>query len=414
MDTQYDFITPEFMHLLFFQQKSLVIYPHVDLEHLRGLEVFTVGYTMIDLESTALYDIKEVISNDSSNSLEGHNPNFYLVYNLDKKKALDLLDLKNVHCILNINQNATELLPKNESQFIFYNKKTNKFLNYDFEKVDLKFEQIILSLAQTYEMLHDELNRIKIEANQLFIEINRNPEDICLSNILKRYDEHEFKKLLEFTQNYYTITIPENITGEAPRFQRMPGGVIEYSHEYNFIIDKNKKLREEFIQLLLEYKLTQLNDHHIDQQKVYAPQDLYTYLRKDQWKQGIPSKFLTQWIDMKLSKSSLESRDYDDFEEILHYFQIQDEQLLSLLAKKRNMLTQGSHQMQVPVRSGVSLNYPQSTSPNTLTKTHVLALLRTKKIDQFERWIFATLQKIEQNSAISSSYISSYNPNREG
>ena len=67
---------------------------------------------MIDLESTALYDIKDVITNDVDTSTEGHCPNFYLVYNLDKQKALDLFDLKNVHCILNINQNSTELLRK--------------------------------------------------------------------------------------------------------------------------------------------------------------------------------------------------------------------------------------------------------------------------------------------------------------
>jgi hypothetical protein len=31
MDTAFDFIKPEFLHILFFQQKNLVIYPYVDL-----------------------------------------------------------------------------------------------------------------------------------------------------------------------------------------------------------------------------------------------------------------------------------------------------------------------------------------------------------------------------------------------
>ncbi|TXT58888.1 MAG: hypothetical protein BAJALOKI1v1_1530007 [Promethearchaeota archaeon] len=333
MDTQYDFIKPEFLHLLFFQQKSLVIYPYVDLKHMRGLEVFTVGYTMIDLESTALYDIKEVISNDSSNSLEGHNPNFYLVYNLDKKKALDLLDLKNVHCILNINQNATELLPKNESQFIFYNKKTNKFLNYNFENVDLKFEQLVISHAHNLEMLRDELNNIKIAANQLFMEINKNPEDIHLASILKRYDEHEFKKVLEFTQNYYNITIPDYIASEGPRFKRSTHKVIDFSHEFSFIVDKNRKFREEFIQLLHDYRLKHVNESNLELRELYSPQLLYNYLRKHHWNKGIPLEFIKEWIKMNLTNYELTEQDYEEFDEILQYLQIPRDTIYQLITE---------------------------------------------------------------------------------
>ena len=58
---------PEFLNILFFQQKNLVVFPYVDLKHLHGLENFTVGYNVIDLESTALYNIKEIIEFEANN-----------------------------------------------------------------------------------------------------------------------------------------------------------------------------------------------------------------------------------------------------------------------------------------------------------------------------------------------------------
>ncbi|MFX1277712.1 MAG: hypothetical protein ACFFAT_22055, partial [Promethearchaeota archaeon] len=68
MDTGTDFIRPEFLNILFFQQKNLVIFPYVDVKHLHALEIFTVGYTVIDLESTALHNIKEILEFEKDNS----------------------------------------------------------------------------------------------------------------------------------------------------------------------------------------------------------------------------------------------------------------------------------------------------------------------------------------------------------
>ena len=60
MDSGVDFITPEFLNILFFQQKNIVVFPYVDLKHLHSLELFTVGYNIVDLESTALHNLKEI------------------------------------------------------------------------------------------------------------------------------------------------------------------------------------------------------------------------------------------------------------------------------------------------------------------------------------------------------------------
>ena len=61
MDTGSDFIQPEFLNIVFFQQKNLVVFPYVDLRHLHGLEIFTAGYNVVDIESTAIHNIKEIL-----------------------------------------------------------------------------------------------------------------------------------------------------------------------------------------------------------------------------------------------------------------------------------------------------------------------------------------------------------------
>ena len=83
MDSGEDFLTPEFLNILFFQQKNLVIYPYVDLKHLHSLEVFTASYSHIDLESTALNDLRQVLELESESSYS-QSPTFYFIYNIER------------------------------------------------------------------------------------------------------------------------------------------------------------------------------------------------------------------------------------------------------------------------------------------------------------------------------------------
>jgi hypothetical protein len=388
MDTQYDFITPEFLHLIFFKQKNLIIYPYVDLKHLRGLEVFATGYTMIDLESTALYDIKEVITNDASSYSDGHTPNFYLIYNLDKKKAKELLDLKNVHCILNVNQIITDLLPADsDDTFIFYNKKTNQFLNYEFVGLDLKFEQIILSLAENVGMLRDELQRIKITANQLFIELNKDPESMNLSKILGKYDEQEFSKIFEFTQNFYNIKIPKDILTKKPRFQRNSHKIIDFSHEFNSIVEKNKRLREEFIHLLHNYRMEHVNESNLELRELYSPQLLYNYLRKHHWENGIATEFLKDWIQMNNTGYKMEKNDLLDFHDILLELSIPQEEINELILESTEDkdLSQQKKKIKQNEADKKKINIPESKIPSISNFT------------KFENWILMKLEEIEKN-----------------
>jgi len=383
MDTAFDFIKPEFLHLLFFQQKNLVIYPYVDLKHLRGLEVFTIGYNLIDLESTALYDLKEVILNDSYSDI--HTPNFYLIYNLDKKKAKDLLELKDVHCILNVNQNITNLLSESNNHYIFYNKKTDKFLNYDFSKVDLKFEQILISLADNIEILRDNLQNIKITANHLYIELNNNPDSINLSKILKNYDEDEFPKILEFTKNYYNITLPEDILAKRKRFYKPPEKIIDFSGEFDIITNQNKKLREEFIQSLHEYQDKHVNKSNLELRELYSPQLLYNYLRKHHWKEGIPKNFLEEWIGMNQTKYELQENDYIEFEEILTKLKIPQKIITELISgtidsNSKSTKTEITKQKERTKNPSENSNIPSVSD-----------------FAKFKKWILKELDTIEKN-----------------
>ncbi|MFX0073585.1 MAG: hypothetical protein ACFFAO_21110, partial [Candidatus Hermodarchaeota archaeon] len=103
MDTGTDFITPEFLNILFFQQKNLVIFPYVDLKHLHALELYTVGFNVIDLESTALYNLKDVIQTEANNSYS-QNRTFFFITNLNNGKIEDLMEINDIRCVLNINE----------------------------------------------------------------------------------------------------------------------------------------------------------------------------------------------------------------------------------------------------------------------------------------------------------------------
>jgi hypothetical protein len=116
LDSGLDFISAEFLNILFFQQKNLIIFPYVDLKHLHALEIFTVGYNVIDLESTALYNLREIIEFEASSSYS-QNKTFFFIYNLTKGKVGEIINIPDIRCVLNTNENFTE--STNYDNFIF-------------------------------------------------------------------------------------------------------------------------------------------------------------------------------------------------------------------------------------------------------------------------------------------------------
>ncbi len=310
MDTGSDFIQPEFLNILFFQQKNLVVFPYVDLKHLHGLEIFTAGYNIVDLESTALHNLKEILEFESSNSYS-QNPTLYFIFNVDRGKVKELMALDGIRCIINSNENISNLA--NGSRFVFFNKKNNQFLNYNLTPKELEFETSLISDSQDEDILQENIQKIKIAATRIFKELNQTGTLETLPDILSEYDKKHWSSILEFTSQYYDINIPDT---KDMKF-KTPKKLNDFSDEYEVLISTNRALGKEFIQLLHEYRSKKVNPAHLELDELYNPQKLYGYLKNHHWKEGIPNDFVEEWYQMNISGYQLTESDQVDFENIV-------------------------------------------------------------------------------------------------
>ncbi|MFX1365900.1 MAG: hypothetical protein ACFFCE_17450 [Promethearchaeota archaeon] len=315
MDTSSDFIRPEFLNILFFQQKNLVIFPYIDLKHLHTLEIYTVGYNIIDLESTALNNLKEIIEFESTNSYS-QNPTLYFIYNVDRKNVKELMELNGIRCVINSNENISDLI--NGTKFIFFNKKNNQFLNYENDNSELEFENHLISASQDEEILLEKIHEIKMAASRIFRELNQKNNLDRLSDILQEFDQKYWDPILQFTRLYYDINIP-NISKIKSKKQKI---LKDFSKEYELLISNNKPIGKEFIQLLHEYRSKKVNPHHLKLEELYNPLKLYNYLRNHHWKNGIPKDFISEWIQMKISGYKFNESDQEDFKIILKMLEL--------------------------------------------------------------------------------------------
>lgn len=330
MDTGLDFIKPEFLNLLFFQQKNLVIFPYMDIKHLHSLEVFTAGYNIIDLESTALYNLKEIIEFESNNSYS-QTPSLYLIFNLDAKKVKEITKIKDIRCVLNANENVSNLA--NGNDFIFYNKKIDEFINYNPDNVDLSFEKQLISSSANIGILHDEIQKIKAISTKIFTEINQDNDLSRLSDILVDYDHKFWNKILDHVRCYYKVNIPE--VKEIAPFKKTKAirkkSLPDFSNEYELIVTLNKGIGKDFIQLLHDYRKQKVNSSNLDLKELYNPQLLYNYLRNHHWKANISEDFLDAWVQKKKSSGTLSEDTISDFEEIFKKINVSSDISLKLL-----------------------------------------------------------------------------------
>ena len=310
MDTGSDFIQPEFLNIVFFQQKNLVVFPYVDLRHLHGLEIFTAGYNVVDLESTALHNLKDILEFESNNSYS-QNPTLYFIFNVDREKVKELMELDGIRCIINSNENISNLA--NGSKFIFFNKKNNQFLNYNITAPELEFENSLITSSQDEDILQENIQKIKIAATRIFKELNQSGTLETLPDILGEYDRKYWNSILEFTSRYYDINIPD-ISGIKFKPQKR---LKDFSDEYEVLISTNRALGKEFIQLLHDFRSKRVNPAHLELDELYNPQKLYSYLRNHHWKEGIPKDFVEEWYQMNISDYQLSESDQLDFEKIV-------------------------------------------------------------------------------------------------
>jgi len=327
LDTGYDFIQPEFFNVLFFQQKNLVIYPYVDLKHLHSLEIFANGYNVINLESTALHNLREILEFENGNSYS-HQPTLYFIYNLDSENLKEIISLKNIRCILNTHEDVEHLATENS--FIFYNKKIKSFVNFDSEAQDLEFEQLLISRSENEAVLQDEIQRIKAISTRIFTIINESNDVNEIVLLLEEYDKKYWKKILNFVKLYFKIEVPELSKLRVPSTKRFSNKPTKFSSEYEFILKKNSKIGQEFIQLLHDYRSKKVNPSNLELDQLYNPHKLYDYLRDHHWDTGITKDFLSEWIQMNNTKYKLNDNDLSDFLSIFRYLKIPESNITEL------------------------------------------------------------------------------------
>ncbi|MFX1320807.1 MAG: hypothetical protein ACFFAQ_04095 [Promethearchaeota archaeon] len=334
MDSGVDFITPEFLNILFFQQKNVVIFPYVDLKHLHSLELFTVGHNVIDLESTALHNLKEILEYEKDNSYS-QNPTLFFIYNVSKDEISELLELKGIRCIINTSNNVQDLA--NGSDFLFYNRKNNQFLNYD-DNPDLEFENLLITTSENEIILQDKIVKIKTAATRIFTELNQDDKLTNLPEILADYDKRYWNKILMFTHKYYDIKIPDikSLKFEQRSRPRTKGVLKDYSYEYEIIISQNKNIAKEFIQLLHEFRSKKVNPSNLELEELFNPQKLYNYLRNHHWKERIDKEFLEEWVTMDISKYTLAENDLNDFQVIFQKLDLPSEIIINLFGVEKN------------------------------------------------------------------------------
>jgi hypothetical protein len=381
MDTEYDFLLPEFLNILFFQQKNVVIFPYVDLKHLKTLEVFTAGHNVIDLESTALYNLEEIIYEANNSYSQGQT--FFFIYGLDAEKLSDILSLNDIRCVLNINQNVSELA--NGSNFIFYNKKNKQFLNYNESNGSLEFEKHLISTSSNKAILQDKIQGIKNAATKIYYALNEDME-LNLPSLFGQYNPKFWNKILRFAEQFFKIQIPEhyfkeefNVKSSITIDKINPSDELkDFSHEYELIIKKNNFIAQEFIQVLHSYRSKKVNSSNLDLSELYNPQKLYNYLRNHHWKDGFPVEFIQEWVRMNHTNYSLKDTDIDDFESIFKKFNIDNGILLDILAAKEDL-------NQYPEESlSISHNPTKNEIPTT------------DDFSEFRKWLLNKLKDVEE------------------
>jgi len=264
MDTGDDFIISEFLHLLFFEQKNLVIFPYIDLKHLRAVDVFTVGFETVDIDSTAIHNLNEIIEYER-NSSYSQLQTLYFILNPSLEELERLLDSPKLRCVINSKDNVERLA--NGDKFVFYNKKNNTFLNYEFEGRDLSLEEEILRNSPTTSAIGDELLKIKNASSKIFVELNQNKSTDNLPDILGEYDQKNWNKILRFTELYYQIAIPKfNRPAQLPKRKSLKNEV-DYSAEYGVIIKTNRKIGRSFIHLIHDYRYDKVNPANLEVEK---------------------------------------------------------------------------------------------------------------------------------------------------
>ena len=382
MDTGDDFIIPEFLHLLFFEQKNLVIFPYVDLKHFRSVDLFTVGFETVDIDSTAIHNLNEIIEYEC-NSSYSQLQTLYFILNPSLEELERLVDSPRLRCVINSKENVESLA--NGDQFVFYNKKINAFLNYEFESRDLSFEEEIFRTSPNKQAIVDELLKIKSISSKIFAELNQNSNPDNLPEILGEYDQKYWNKILRFTELYCQIKIPEfNRPVQLPK-KKSSRKEIDYSAEYEVIIKTDRKIGRSFIQKIHDYRFDKVNPANLEVLQLFYPKKLYNYLRNHHWKNGMPKDFAINWLKNV-------TKDFSDPEEVLMEFQV----ILNKLHLSYSVSDIDSEREKEPEIKGCNRSEKSNSIPITKQPRKTHAIPSIDSFIEFKNWLLNKLTELEK------------------
>ena len=380
MDTLYDFQKPEFLNILFFQQKNLVIFPYIDLKHIHSLDCFTVGYEVVDLDSTVLHNLREIIEFEASNTYS-QQPTFYYILNAKVEDIKVLLESPNIHCVINTHENIEHLA--NGDNFIFYNKKNNSFLNYEPERVNLSFEQHLIQTSQNEQILSDEILKIKSVATKIFVNLNNQNNADNLPKLMNDYDQIYWDKILNFTKLYFKIEIPKFERPKKITKKKFSKPQKDFSFEYEFILKTNRRIGKEFIQLLHNYRFDKVNPANLEVEQLFYPKKLYNYLRNHHWEKGIPPNFVSKWVQMIDTKSHSNENDLLDFQIIFDKLKIPHAYLPEV--NEENKLN--NTYMNKPIKPTVNIK-------NESVEVTIEPIPSVENFQEFKSWLLKNLDDL--------------------
>ena len=377
MDTGYDFISPGFLNILFFKQKNLVIYPYVDVKHIHSLDCFTVGHDLIDIDSTGLDNLHDIVEFETSNSYS-QQPTLYYLLNVNAEDLEKLMESPNIRCIINASENVEHLA--NGNYFIFYNKKNRTFLNYQPERENLAFEQQLIRSSQNEQELLDNVLKIKRTATKIFSDLNANANSGNLPTLLSDYEQKYWDKILTFTQLYFNIQIPKFIRPKISSKKKYSVPSKDFSKEYEFILKTNRKIGQKFIQLLHDYRADRVNPANLEIDQLYYPKKLYNYLRNRHWTKGIPQEFITNWFQKLNINSHLDESDRLDFQIIFDKLRI-------IPVKKINTPKE--------IKTSKKSVKEHSGFEDKITKKVIETIPPIESFQEFRNWVLRKIDELE-------------------
>jgi hypothetical protein len=206
-----------------------------------------------------------------------------------------------------------------------------------------------------------------------------------------------WSRILQFTQNFFKIVIPEELTksliNSIPRVISSKSNnsprdnETDFSREYEAILSTGRSIAQAFITSLHDYRSEHVNPANLEIVQLYDPKELYNYLRNHHWKDAISADFIEQWVGFK---------DVLNDEEVELFFELFSKLNISTNCLKLNeknkeitpIYTQATPSTEIKKQEPRLIFSPAKYSPPP----------SVKNFNKFREWILAQLEELERKS----------------